>query len=146
MQLRVAFDSPGHDDVNETVSCERQAMTGPDRSTSTAGGTAASAGEPRRRPGGRSARVRAAVLEATLDQLAESGYDGLSFEAVAVRAGVHKTTLYRRWSDRTDLVLDAMLELSSQTVPVPDFGSVRADLLAIARGIAGNLSSPRVLG
>ena len=94
-------------------------MTGAEGSTPTAGDKASSAGERRRRPGGRSARVRAAVLEATLDQLAESGYDGLSFEAVAVRAGVHKTTLYRRWSDRTALVLDAMLELSSQTVPVP---------------------------
>jgi AcrR family transcriptional regulator len=96
------------------------------------------------RPGGRSARVRAAVLSATLEELALRGYDGLSMEAVATRAGVHKTTVYRRWGDRAPLVLDAMLELSSQTVPVPDTGTLRGDLRALARSIATNLSSPQV--
>jgi AcrR family transcriptional regulator len=51
----------------------------------------------RRRPGGRSARVRAAAIAATLAELAETGYSALSLENVARRAGVHKTTLYRRW-------------------------------------------------
>lgn len=97
------------------------------------------------RPGGRSARVRAAVLAATLDELARRGYDGLSYEAVAARAGVHKTTLYRRWPDRPALVLDAMLELSSDTVRPPDTGSLRDDLLALAGAIAANLSSPQVV-
>jgi AcrR family transcriptional regulator len=96
------------------------------------------------RPGGRSARVRAAVLSATMDELALRGYDGLSFEEVAARAGVHKTTVYRRWGDRSALVLDAMLELSSQTVPVPDTGTLRGDLRTLARAIAANLSSPQV--
>lgn len=96
------------------------------------------------RPGGRSARVRAAVLSATLEELALRGYEGLSFEAVAARAGVHKTTIYRRWRERPALVLDAMLEMSRQTVPVPDTGSLRGDLLALATAIAANLSSPQV--
>ncbi len=97
------------------------------------------------RPGGRSARVRAAVLAATLEEIAERGYGGLSFEAVAARAGVHKTTIYRRWHDRPALILDAMLELSATTVPVPDSGSLRDDLVILARAIAANLSSPNVV-
>jgi AcrR family transcriptional regulator len=79
-----------------------------------------------------------------MDELALRGYDGLSFEEVAARAGVHKTTVYRRWGDRSALVLDAMLELSSQTVPVPDTGTLRGDLRTLARAIAANLSSPQV--
>ena len=96
------------------------------------------------RPGGRSARVRAAVLAATLEELALRGYEGLSFEAVATRAGVHKTTVYRRWPERPALVLDALLELSERTVPLPDSGSLHGDLLVLARAIAANLCSPEV--
>ena len=93
-------------------------------------------GEPRRRPGGRSARVRAAALEATLAELAESGYPELTLARVASRAGVNKTTLYRRWGTREALVLDAMLELAGEGVKIPDTGSLHGDLLAIARGSA----------
>jgi AcrR family transcriptional regulator len=96
------------------------------------------------RPGGRSARVRAAVLSATLAELAERGYDGLTFATVAARAGVHRATIYRRWHERPALVLEALLELSSRTVPLPETGSLRGDLLALARAIAANLSSPEV--
>jgi len=101
-------------------------------------------GPRRARPGGRSARVRAAVLSATLSELAERGYAGLSFEAVATRAGVHKTTVYRRWPERPALVLEALLEFSERTVPLPDRGSLHADLLAMAKAIAANLSAPEV--
>lgn len=101
-------------------------------------------GPRRARPGGRSARVRAAVLSATLSELAERGYAGLSFEAVATRAGVHKTTVYRRWPERPALVLEALLEFSERTVPLPDRGSLHADLLALAKAIAANLSAPEV--
>jgi len=48
------------------------------------------------RPGGRSARVRSSVLDATVELLEDVGYERLSVEAVAARAGVHKTTVYRR--------------------------------------------------
>lgn len=100
-------------------------------------------GEPRRRPGGRSARVRAAALEATLAELAESGYAELTLARVASRAGVNKTTVYRRWRTREALVLDAMLELAGEGVKIPDTGSLRGDLLAIARGSAATASSPQ---
>ena len=98
----------------------------------------------RRRPGGRTARVRAAVIAATLAELAESGYSSLSLERVAQRAGVHKTTLYRRWGTREDLVLEAMLEQVALHVSVPDTGSLRTDLLELALTAADNSSSPEV--
>ena len=95
-----------------------------------------------RRTGGRSARVREAVLHATVEVLAESGYRGLSFEEVARRSGVHKTTVYRRWPSTAALVLDALLERSAEAVPVPDTGSVRDDLRRFVRAVAGNITSP----
>jgi AcrR family transcriptional regulator len=98
----------------------------------------------RRRPGGRSARVRAAAIDATLGELAESGYTALSLERVARRAGVHKTTLYRRWGTREELVLEAMLERAGQRISVPDTGSLREDLLELARTAAANAATPEV--
>jgi AcrR family transcriptional regulator len=97
--------------------------------------------EPIRRPGGRSARVRAAVIDATLAELAERGYSGVSLDGVAARAEVHKTTVYRRWRSKETLVLDAMLEQAAQTVAVPDTGSLRGDLLELAHRSAAIQSS-----
>ena len=97
---------------------------------------------PTRRPGGRSARVRTAVIDATLAELAEHGYSGLSLDGVASRADVHKTTVYRRWRTRETLVLDAMLEQAALTVAVPDTGSLRGDLHELARRSAAIQSSP----
>jgi len=94
-----------------------------------------------RRPGGRSARTRAAVLTATADLLAEVGYEELTFDAIARRAGVHKTTIYRRWPAKPDLVADAARERSEQLVEVPDTGSLRGDLTALGRAVAANIGS-----
>lgn len=98
----------------------------------------------KRRPGGRSARVRAAVLAATVQELTTVGYSELSLEGVARRAGVHKTTLYRRWGTREELILDVMLQRASEAVPVPDSGSLRADLIELARAAVANTSSPAI--
>ncbi len=73
------------------------------------------------------------VIAATLDELADRGYSGVSLDGVASRAAVHKTTVYRRWRTKEALVLDAMLEQASQTVAVPDTGSLHGDLLELAR-------------
>ena len=97
-----------------------------------------------RRPGGRSARVRVDVIAATLAELAERGYTALSLESVARRAGVHKTTLYRRWGSREELVLEAMLARAGEHISVPDTGSLRGDLLMLARTAAANAASPEV--
>lgn len=96
----------------------------------------------RRRPGGRSARVRAAVNQAVLDLLAERPYESISIEDVATRAGVHKTTVYRRWPTKVALVTDAALARSETEVPVPDTGSFASDLEQFCLSVARNLRSP----
>ena len=94
------------------------------------------------RPGGRTARVRQAVLSAFLDELVESGYAEVTFEGLAARAGVHKTTLYRRWGSREALLLDAALVTAEEAVPVPDTGALETDLRELAGSVAANLASP----
>ncbi|OLR93720.1 TetR-like C-terminal domain-containing protein [Actinokineospora bangkokensis] len=98
--------------------------------------------EVRRRPGGRSAKVRAAVLRATLDALAELGPDAVSISEVARRADVHATSIQRRWGSRDKLVLDAMLTHSQEQLPIPDTGTARGDLIAFARLIRSYLATP----
>ena len=88
-----------------------------------------------RRPGGRTARIRAAVLEATVSALIEHGYDGLTMERIADRAGVNKTTLYRRWGSRTGLVVDAVESYAAAQADVPDTGDIDEDLRRWARSI-----------
>jgi AcrR family transcriptional regulator len=100
--------------------------------------------ERKRRPGGRSSRVRAAAIAATLAELADHGYAALSLERVARRAGVNKTSLYRRWGTREQLVLEAMLDRAGEHIPVPDTGSLRDDLLELARTAAANAATPEV--
>jgi len=89
---------------------------------------------PARRTAGRGEKVRIAVIAATVAELAENGYAGLTVENVAQRAGVHKTTVYRRWRDRETLVVDALSEQIAQEVPIPETGAIESDLVALARG------------
>ena len=96
----------------------------------------------RRRPGGRSARVRAAVLQATVDVLAESGLMGLSIGQVAARAGIHPTSIYRQWGSVEALVLDAALAAAELHVPIPDNGSLRGDLIAFLTALDRHVRSP----
>jgi AcrR family transcriptional regulator len=86
--------------------------------------------------------VRAAVIEALFAELAENGLDELTMEGLARRAGVNKTTLYRRWGSKEELVLEGLLELGERRVPIPDTGSLHGDLLAAAREIAASLATP----
>lgn len=98
-----------------------------------------------KRPGGRSERVRNAVLAATADELLEQGFERFSVASVARRAGVHHTTVYRRWPTKSELVLDAAIELTRQRVPAPDLGELRLDLHAYFAGLIDALADPRVL-
>jgi AcrR family transcriptional regulator len=93
------------------------------------------------RAGGRSARVRAAVLDATLDLLRGQGFAALTFDAVAQRSGVHRTTLHRRWPSRAALVAEALVEYSAERVPVPETGSLETDLRAFARSVRNAVAS-----
>lgn len=84
----------------------------------------------RRRDPGRDA----AILEAAIQVLAESGYDGMTMDMVASRAKAGKATVYRRWSSKADLVLDAVKYLKQNQINVerlPDTGTLRGDLLAL---------------
>ena len=83
------------------------------------------------RTGGRSERVVASVLSAALSELARVGYDALRLEDVATRAGVAKTTVYRRWPTKVALVHAAIREVAQYDEPLPETGSLRGDLLAL---------------
>ena len=93
------------------------------------------------RPGGRAARVRAEVLAATNALLDEAGYAGVGYDEVARRAGVHKTTVYRRWPSKHELIADALDLQSEINVPMPDTGTLAGDLRALGRAVAANISS-----
>jgi AcrR family transcriptional regulator len=97
--------------------------------------------EVRRRTGGRSARVREAVLHATLDALSEHEPRAVTISEIARRAGVHATSIQRRWGTKENVVLDALLTLSQEKLPIPDTGSLRGDLIAFSRSMAGYLGS-----
>jgi AcrR family transcriptional regulator len=102
-------------------------------------------GRPRQRPGGRSARVRTAVLAATLELLTERGFEGLELPEVARRAGVHASSVYRRWGSRTRLVGEALLERGRPLSPTPDTGSLRTDLQRLLVEGGALLRSPAVV-
>src|SRR5690349_1903487 len=85
------------------------------------------------RPGGRTARVREAVLRAAGDALAEHGFDRLDLADVARRAEVGKTTVYRRWSSPTGLIADLLDDMAEQSTPRARTGSLEGDLRANAR-------------
>jgi AcrR family transcriptional regulator len=88
--------------------------------------------DPSSRPPGRprSERADQAILDATLTLLAEEGWDGLTMEGIARRAGVGKATLYRRWKSREE-VLTAAVDGLVARITIPDTGSVREDLLVL---------------
>ncbi|MFI0450085.1 TetR/AcrR family transcriptional regulator [Actinomadura sp. 6N118] len=96
------------------------------------------------RPGGRTARTRAAVREATLAELAEHGYQGLTVENVAARSGVHKTTVYRRWGNAEGLIADALELAGEEPWPVPDTGSAENDLRELARLVHSGFADPEL--
>ena len=76
------------------------------------------------------------VLEATMAELAEVGYGALRIEEVAARAGVNKTTVYRRWPTKPELVQAALRSITVDRIITPDTGSLRGDMLAVARHMA----------
>jgi AcrR family transcriptional regulator len=76
------------------------------------------------------------ILDATLEVLAECGYDGLTIDMVAARAKAGKATLYRRWPSKAELVIEAvacMKQAQSRLEDLPDTGTLRGDLVALVR-------------
>jgi AcrR family transcriptional regulator len=91
---------------------------------------------PARAPGRpRSALADDAIIDATLALLVDEGFDRLSMDAVAARAGVGKATIYRRWPSKEALVIDAVARRSDPLPVLPD-GSARDRLVALLDGIA----------
>ncbi len=93
------------------------------------------------RPGGRTARTRDAVFDAALAELGESGYAQTSVESIALRAGVHKTTVYRRWRTKGLLVAEALAHAAKARTVVVDTGNIDADMRTLARAVVATITS-----
>jgi AcrR family transcriptional regulator len=87
--------------------------------------------------------ITKAITEAVLDELAEQGYARVSMEAVAKRAGVGKSALYRRWPSKQDMVVAVLSDFSVAWVTIPDTGSLRGDLRETLDTLLGWLTHPR---
>ncbi|MGW9214594.1 TetR/AcrR family transcriptional regulator [Embleya sp. NPDC055664] len=109
------------------------------RTTPTVGGSDAPGGSARQHHGnrhGRSEQARLAVIEAADDLLVEKGFAGVTMEGIAARAGVAKQTIYRWWSTKTDVLMDAFLEDAAEDLTMPDSGDLAHDLRDYLRRLA----------
>jgi AcrR family transcriptional regulator len=104
---------------------------------------AADPAEPTVRRGGRqrSSETEQVILQVTRELLVECGVQGLTIEKVAARAGVAKTTIYRRWRDKDELALAVVLDMVEQVVKLPELGDTRAELLAFVNAAVEVLGS-----
>lgn len=82
------------------------------------------------------------ILDATYEMLNEVGFGALTIEGIAERAGVGKTTIYRRWPNKASLVIDAFLTAIAPEIHFTDTGSVREDLRSQMRRLIRVLNSP----
>jgi AcrR family transcriptional regulator len=86
--------------------------------------------------------ITSAIRLAVMQELAEVGYGRLSIEAVARRAGVGKTAVYRRWSSKLDMVLEMVSGVAGKSLPLPDTGTLRGDLEMLLRIVTRALQHP----
>lgn len=99
-------------------------------------------GKPTRRPGGRTAKVTRRVNDAVLELLVEGGIAACTFAAVAERAGVERSTLYRRYGDRWAMMIDSILGYSAEEAAAVSLGSFREDLRFLLDRMAEILATP----
>lgn len=90
---------------------------------------------------GRSARVVEAVLTAAATEFARSGYDGFRVDAVALAAGVNKTSVYRRWPTKLALIATTLRHTGAMRHELPDTGTLRGDLKALLTNLLGHYDS-----
>lgn len=95
-----------------------------------------------KRPGGRTADVTRRIHEAVLELLVEGGIDACTFQNVASRAGIERSTLYRRNPDRWATIIDAIIDFAQRETAAPDTGSFRGDLSAALHNLAKVLNGP----
>src|SRR4051812_45476937 len=99
-------------------------------------------GRTMKRPGGRTADVTARIHEAIIDLIVEDGPEACTFSAVAKRAGIERSTLYRRFPDRWDAIIEAWIARAGADV-MPDLGhSFAEDLKSVLRRLVEVLESP----
>lgn len=98
-----------------------------------------------RRPGGRSARVRAAVHQAVTELVAERGYGNFTVAEVAARAGVADTSIYRRWGNLEALAMEVTVDRLTTDSAMPDTGTLDGDLRAYATQAARDVNGPNGL-
>ena len=91
----------------------------------------------------RSEEARAAILASTLELLEITGFGELTIEAVAARAGVGKTTIYRWWPTKAVLVADAFMSSVVRETRFPDTGSIEEDIRTQMQRLAGIFRGPR---
>jgi len=101
--------------------------------------------ENRRAPAGAAvlrSDITAAIRRAVLQELAAVGYGRLSIEAVARRAAVGKTAVYRRWTSKLEMVLEVVSGVAGKSLPLPDTGSLTGDIELVLRIAARALRHP----
>jgi AcrR family transcriptional regulator len=81
-----------------------------------------------------------AILDAALALLVEDGFAGMSIEGIAARAGVGKTTVYRRWKNKAEVVVEALRGHVCHDMPLPDTGDVRRDLVSMYEAMQQSLN------
>ncbi|MFF6874521.1 MULTISPECIES: TetR/AcrR family transcriptional regulator C-terminal ligand-binding domain-containing protein [unclassified Streptomyces] len=99
----------------------------------------------------RSEKSRRAIYDAALALVVEAGYPKTTIEGIAARAGVGKQTIYRWWSSKADVLMEAFLDLAQQSVPdtgpepyvFPDTGDLAADVKAVLRATVDQMCDPR---
>lgn len=96
----------------------------------------------RKGPRRRGDELNHAIFTATMDELLENGYPTLTMDRVADRARTSKASLYRRWSNRTDLVMDTLLHHFPTPDEMPSTGTLRGDLFAVLRHMSDVMTSP----
>ena len=95
-----------------------------------------------KRPGGRTADVTRRINEAVLELLIEGGIDACTFQNIASRAGIERSTLYRRNPDRWPTIIDAIIDFAQRETAPHDTGSFRGDLTATLSNLAKALNGP----
>lgn len=95
-----------------------------------------------KRPGGRTADVTRRIHQAVLELLVEGGIDACTFQNVANRAGIERSTLYRRSPDRWTTIIDAIIDFAERETAPLDTGTFRGDLAATLHNLARALNGP----
>ncbi|WP_312967153.1 TetR/AcrR family transcriptional regulator [Acinetobacter gerneri] len=98
------------------------------------------------RSGGRALEVVNSVHKATIELIQELGYEQTEIPAIAERAGVNKTSIYRRWPNKADLVIDVALTHINVDIPIPNTGCLSEDLFLLLKNISITINTPFAKG